>query len=504
MMSDSSLKILMLAAEMVPFAKTGGLADVVGALPKALRALGHDVRVAIPHYERIDAGGFGLREALPRYPVPMDDQQVEAGLLETTIPAGGASVPVLLVDNARFFAREGIYMYDDDPDRFIFFCRAALEGMRQLGWTPDVIHCHDWHTAIVPNWLKTIYRDDPFFAETATIYTIHNLAYQGIFGYRVLEIAGVDEYGFIAHPDTPHLNDVVDFMGRGIYYADIVNTVSETYAREILTAEFGEGLDPFLRDRRDRLYGILNGIDDELYNPATDPHLAQPFEAANLAGKAACKLALQREAGLTSSRVTPLIGAISRLSNQKGFDLVDLVIEPLLRNHDAQVVILGTGDQRYHDQLNALRARFPQQLAVFLTFNAALAQQIYAGADMFLMPSRFEPCGLGQMIAMRYGTVPIVRSTGGLADTVRDFDPATGEGNGFSFRAYDSMALFAALIRALETYRHRGIWQQLVLRGMAADFSWSASARRYVELYRRAKLIAALTRRHEDAKPRRP
>jgi starch synthase len=485
-MADAPLKILMMAAEMVPFAKTGGLADVVGALPKALRALGHDVRVAIPRYGRIDQARFGLERVTEPYQVPLDDEPVEATLMAASVPADGGDLPVYMVDNPHYFDREGIYMYDDDADRFIFFCRAVLEGARQLGWAPDVIHCHDWHTAIVPNWLKTIYKGDPFFAHTACVYTIHNLAYQGIFGYRVLEIAGVDELGFIAHPDLPHLNDVVDFMGRGIYYADIVNTVSETYAQEILRPEYGEGLDPILRDRRDRLYGVLNGIDTALNDPAGDPYIAAPFDATNLAGKVACKQDLQREAGLPQFRTTPLIGAISRLADQKGFDLIDLIIEPLLRNHDVQVIVVGTGDQRYHDRFQELRARFPRKLAVFLTFNATLAQKIYAGADIFLMPSRFEPCGLGQMIALRYGTIPVVRATGGLADTVRDYDPATGEGNGFSFQPYDSMALFAALIRALETYRHRGIWQQLMVRAMSADHSWAISALRYVELYRRA------------------
>jgi starch synthase len=488
-MADAPLKILMMAAEMVPFAKTGGLADVVGALPKALHALGHDVRVAIPRYGRIDRERFGLRLASEPYSVPLDDERVEAMLVVGSVAANAGDVPVYMVDNPRFFDRDGIYMYDDDADRFIFFCRAALEGMRQLDWAPDVIHCHDWHTAIVPNWLKTIYKADPFFARTACLYTIHNLAYQGIFGYRVLEIAGVDEFGFIAHPDLPHLNDVVDFMGRGIYYADIVNTVSETYAQEILLPEFGEGLDPMLRDRRDRLYGVLNGIDTALNDPATDPYIAAHYDAGTPAGKALCKLDLQREAALPQRPDVPLIGSISRLADQKGFDLIDLMIEPLLRHHEVQVIVVGTGDQRYHDRFQELRARFPDQLAVFLTFNAPLAQKVYAGADMFLMPSRFEPCGLSQMIALRYGTLPIVRATGGLADTVRDYDPATGAGNGFTFGAYDSMALYAAIVRALETYRHRTIWQHLIGHAMNADHSWTTSARRYVELYRRAMAL---------------
>jgi starch synthase len=485
-MTDSPLKILLMAAEMVPFAKTGGLADVAGALPKAIKAYGHDIRVAMPRYGRIDRDRFKITEALPPYHVPMDDRTEHAALMQVTLPTSSGDIPVYMLDNAHYYDRDGIYMYEDDADRFIFFCRATLEGLKRLEWQPDVIHCHDWHTAIVPNWLKTVYKNDPFYQQTACIYTIHNLAYQGIFGYRVLEIAGVDEYGFIAHPDMPHLNDVVDFMGRGIYYADILNSVSETYANEILLPEFGEGLDPLLRDRRDRLYGVLNGIDTEINNPATDGYIAAHYDAGDLSGKIECKLDLQREAGLPQSRTTPLIGAISRLADQKGFDLIDSIIEPLLRNYDVQIIVLGTGDQRYHERLNEVRARFPQQAAVFLTFNAPMAQKIYAGSDMFLMPSRFEPCGLGQMIALRYGSIPIVRETGGLADTVRNFDPTTGEGNGFSFRPYDSMALYAAIIRALENYRYPQTWQQLMLRAVTADHSWAASARKYVDLYRRA------------------
>ena len=475
-----------MSAEMVPFAKTGGLADVVGALPKALRALGHDARVAMPRYGRIDPQRWGLDEIAPPYPVPIDDQPEQARLLQTRLPSSGGDLPVYMVDNARYYEREGIYMYEDDADRFIFFCRATLEGLKQIGWRPDVIHCHDWHTAIVANWLKTVYRDDPFFAGTACVYTIHNLAYQGIFGLRVLEIAGVDEYGFLAHPDIPHLSDMVDFMGRGIYYADIVNTVSQTYAQEILTPEFGEGLDPLLRDRRERVFGVLNGIDTEVYDPARDPHLAAPFSADDPSGKLLCKRDLQSLAGLPLRDETPLIGAISRLADQKGFDLIDAIIEPLLRDNDVQLVVLGTGDQRYHARFEAVQARFPQQVRTLMTFNADLAQKIYAGSDMFLMPSRFEPCGLGQLVALRYGSIPVVRATGGLADTIQDTDTDAAGGNGFSFQPYDAAALAAALDRALAHYRERDTWRALVGRAMRADHSWDASARRYVELYHRA------------------
>jgi len=289
------LRILFLSAEVVPFAKTGGLADVAGSLPKALKKLGVDVRVGMPRYGRIDREKFALQKLLDPFPVPMDDESLEAAILETRI---GEDVPVYMVENAHLYDRDGIYMYPDDAERFIFFCRALLEGAKRLDWQPNVIHCHDWHTAIVPNWIKTVYKDDPFYQNTATLYTIHNLAYQGIFGYRVLEVAGLDEFGFIVHPELPDLDNVVDMMGRGIYFADIINTVSETYAQEILTPDYGEQLEPLLRDRRDRLYGVLNGIDNEVNNPATDPYIATHYDVHDLAGRAKCKQALQHEAGL--------------------------------------------------------------------------------------------------------------------------------------------------------------------------------------------------------------
>jgi starch synthase len=482
-MSDNGpLRILLLAAEVVPFAKTGGLADVAGALPKAIRALGHDVRVAMPRYGRVDPDKFGLQEVLPSFDVPIHRTTESARLLQGTI---GADVPVYLVDNAKYFDREGIYMYPDDANRFIFFCRATLEALKLLEWQPDVIHCHDWHTAIVANWLSTIYKEDPFFAGTVTVYTIHNLAYQGIFGYRVLEIAGIDEWGFQYHPEMADLNEVVDLMARGIYWADLVSTVSETYAREILTPEYGERLDPLLRDRRDRLFGILNGVDYDTANPATDRHIAARYDASTLDRRLENKLELQREAKLPEDGEVPLIGIISRLTNLKGFDILGEAIDHIL-DFGVQLVLMGTGDQHYHELFSRMVQQYPRQVAIFLTFNAPLAQRIYAGSDMFLMPSRSEPCGLGQLIAMHYGSVPIVRATGGLADTVQDFDPRTGQGTGFVFEPYDRWALFAAIVRAVETFKHRDVWRQIQLRGMSVDHSWDRSARKYVDLYRRA------------------
>jgi starch synthase len=500
MKEQKPLKVLMLSAEVVPFAKVGGLADVAGSLPKALRQLGHDVRVAMPRYGRIDREEFDLQEVVPTFPVPMNKQVEEAAVLQGWI---GANVPVYLIENAKYYDRDGIYMYPDDAERFVFFCRSSLEMLRHLDWCPDIIHCHDWHTAIVPNWLKTIYRDDPFFADTASVYTIHNLAYQGIFGYRVLEIAGLAEYGFMYHPEMADLSEVVDLMARGIYFADVINTVSESYAREILTPEMGEKLDPLLRDRRDRLYGILNGIDYEMLNPATDPYIAQQYDVQHLEKRAANKPVLQQEAGLQVSAETPLVGIISRLTDQKGFDVLGDVIDHLL-DLDLQFVVLGTGDPHYHEMFSRVAQAYTGKAAVFLTFNTELARKIYAGADLFLMPSRYEPCGLGQMIAMHYGSVPVVHATGGLADTVVNFDPHTGEGNGFSFEAHDRWALFAAVVRAVENFEHRESWRQLQIRGMSADFSWNASASKYVDLYHRALAAHAEDRRPAQASRAKP
>ncbi|HDN79482.1 MAG: glycogen synthase GlgA [Chloroflexi bacterium] len=494
-MSEKALKILYLAAEVVPFAKTGGLADVAGSLPKALRALGHDVRVAMPRYGRISIEKFGLKLALDKVPVPMNKETESARIYQSTL---GKDVPIYFIDNAKYYDREGIYMYPDDAERFIFFCRAALEMLKCLDFKPDIIHCNDWHTAVVPNWLKTLYKDDPFFANTATVYTIHNLAYQGIFGYRVLEIAGIDEYGFIYHPEMADLNEVVDFMARGIYFADVINTVSPRYAQEILTPEYGERLDPLLRDRRDRLFGILNGIDYETFNPATDPHIAANYDINSLDKRIKNKLALQEEAKLPVDAQVPLIGMISRLTDQKGLDILVEILDHLFDNFDVQFVLLGTGEQHYHDRLSRIAQEYPKNMGLFLTFNAPLAQRIYAGSDMFLMPSKFEPCGLGQMIAMHYGSVPIVRATGGLADTVQDYDPRREVGTGFVFERYDRWALFAAIVRALEHYKNPSVWRKIQLQGMQVDFSWEASARRYEDLYYKALASKKSLRKLEE------
>ncbi len=477
------LRVLFVAAEGVPYIKTGGLADVIGALPRALRRLGHDVRVVLPRYKSIDPRRWGLHTVSASLPVPMDQSIEHVSVLEAPPDMG---VRFYFVESEHYFGgREKLYGYNDDGERFILFSRAALEFVRSQGWAPDVIHCHDWHTAIIPNWMKAVYREDPVFAHTASVYTIHNLAYQGIFGYRILEIAGVAQEGFL-YSEVPELSNVVDLMGRGIHFSDVVSTVSPRYAREILTPEFGERLDPILREQKDRLYGILNGVDTQEFDPATDRHITTHYDAFSLEQRRANKRALQEYTNLPVSERTPLIGIISRLADQKGFDLLDQVAVPLIEQ-GIQLVVAGTGDQHYHSMFQRLAARYPQQVSVHLTFNVELSQRIYAGSDMLLMPSRFEPCGLTQMLAMRYGSIPIVHRTGGLADTVREFDPATNTGNGFCFTRYDPFHLFAAVVRALEVYKFANTWQDLMQRAMLADYSWDASAEQYVALYRRAQ-----------------
>ncbi|MCL5962288.1 MAG: glycogen synthase, partial [Chloroflexi bacterium] len=349
---------------------------------------------------------------------------------------------------------------------------------------PDVIHCNDWHTAIVPAWLHTIYRDNPFYSRCASVFTIHNLAYQGVCGDHFLALAGFDRDAYRArHPEDPNC---LNLMSEAILYSDVINTVSESYAREILTPEYGEQMHNLLANRSDRLFGILNGIDYEVFDPARDPHIAVSYDVASIDKKVENKLALQRRANLTPDPKIPLIGAIGRMADQKGFDLIAAAIDPIIQELGAQFVLLGTGEAKYHRLFEELAHRYPSQAAVYLTFDADLAQKIYAGSDMFLMPSRFEPCGLGQLISLRYGTVPIVRETGGLADTVNNYNPRTGHGNGFTFKHYHRDALLTAVARACENFKHRDAWKELMRKGMSEDYSWGASAGKYVDLYRQA------------------
>jgi starch synthase len=345
-----------------------------------------------------------------------------------------------------------------------------------------LIHANDWHTGIVPTWLDIAGWRDPFYRDLATLFTIHNLAYQGISGRLILTFAGME--------DVEHLSveppGAVNWMAQGVAHADIVNTVSGRYAQEILTPEMGMGLDPLLKERKERLFGVLNGLDYEEWNPATDPSVPHNFDAGKLGRRAANKIALQQQARLPVRAETPLVGLVSRLDHVKGMDLMEPVLTWLLEGHDAQFVVLGTGDPRYHEMFESIQQRYPDRVRVFLKFDGVLARRIYAGSDMFLMPSFVEPCGLGQMIAMRYGSVPVVRETGGLADTVTDYTTDKRHGTGFVFQERTAEGCQNALRRALEAYHDRETWRALQVRGMESDFSWTASANAYVDLYRKA------------------
>ena len=484
---SSRLRILMLSAEVAPFAKTGGLGDVAGALPKALARLGHDVRVVMPAYREQEreaaAGEGGIAVVQGGLNVPTGEGPLPAGILETRLP--GSDVPVYLIAERGLFDRPNIYGYDDDPYRFAFFSRAALELTAALGWRPDVVHGHDWHAAPAVMWLATAGRGDDRFDGICTVFTIHNLAHQGRSSRRVAHYLGVDAPPLLEEGGW----DQVNFMARGIYHATLINTVSPTYAREIMTPQGGSGLDALLGARRNDVHGILNGLDYDVWNPATDARLVEVFDPSHLERRAANKLALQGRLGLTEDENVPLLAMVTRLDAQKGLEITGHVIHLLMSGlaGDAQFVVLGTGANRYEDAFRHLAAYHPRKMAAVLTFASDLAPQIYAGSDLFLMPSLFEPCGLGQLIAMRYGSVPVVRQTGGLADTVRD-----GQ-TGFTFNDFTAEAIWMALQRALLVYNTDPAgWARLRQNGMTANFSWSDSAQGYEKLYEQA-LVRART-----------
>ena len=465
------MKVLFASAEAYPLAKVGGLGDVAGSLPKALRTLGHDVRLVIPKYQMIrDAG-----EDLGPFSVSLSGSSHPAHLKTTAVDR----VPVYLIDYAPFFDRPKVYEYDDDGKRFGFFGKAILDLPEAANWWPEVVHLNDWHTALAAAFLRTTHAADARYRDIRTVLTIHNLQHQGRFGRDLFDWLGLPPETW--NPEGVEFYGQLNFLKAGIVYADRVNTVSPTYAKEIQTAEYGERLDGLLRSRAAKLSGILNGIDYEVWNPARDTHIAQPYTRTTIARKAANKQALQRELGLAVDPEIPLMGIVSRVTGQKGFDLLQPALPEVLRL-GAQVVLLGTGERRYEEPLAAI-AKGERSFVAALKYDEVLAHKIYAGADLFLMPSRFEPCGLGQIISLRYGTVPIVRATGGLADTVTDVTASPRTGNGFAFEAYSAEAFLDAVRRAVTFFGREKGWPSLQRRAMATDLSWRASANSYVDLY---------------------
>jgi starch synthase len=481
------MQVLFVSAEVAPFAKVGGLADVAAGLPPALRALGLDVRVIMPRYGTIEPGAHHLSRRPERFEVVgPDGERLACGLWEARL---GGGVPLYLVEEPRYLGRGRVYEEPDDVERFALFCRAVLGAARALRLEPDVLHLNDWHTALLAAWLGFDPASRADFAATASLLTIHNLAFQGWFNETVRARWALAPAEICQQPVAGQ--EAWSTMALGLRYADLITTVSPTYAREILTPEQGAGLDPLLRLRQQRVHGVVNGLDLALFNPATDPSIEAHYDLDSLAGKALAKAALQRRLGLPEQADLPLIAFIGRLYSQKGVTLLAPTLTALLAEQQVQVVVLGTGDLQHERALSALQAAQPDRAAVKFGFDLELAQQIYAGADLFLMPSQYEPCGLGQLIALRYGTVPLVRATGGLADTVHDRTEAGERANGFVFRAFSPEALLIGLARAVEAYRCGPVWRQLQRTGMQADLSWSKPAERYLALYEQARAYQA-------------
>ncbi len=493
-MDPRPLRLLLVSPEAVPFAKTGGLADVAGALPREFARLGHEIKLVIPRYGAIDGAVHGFKEWV-RLKVSTFSGPITAVIEEAPLPGSAASV--LAIRHDPYFGREGLYQqdgvdYPDNLERFAFFCRAVmvlLRALRQVaGWSPDLIHVHDWQTALCPVYLHTLSAAPVGIQRPRSLFTVHNLGYQGIFPASDYPECGLGPELFTSR--TLEFHGSVNLMKGGLVFADFLSTVSPTYSREIQSAEFGFGLDGVVVERKDRLVGVVNGIDVEVWNPATDPHLPVRYSAEDLSNKPACKTALQREMRLPTAEV-PLLGVVSRLASQKGLDLLADVL-PELMALEVQLVLLGTGDPSYETRFRDLQARYPTKFGLRIGFDEGLAHRIEAGADIFLMPSRYEPCGLNQLYSLRYGTVPIVRRTGGLADTVVSYSPLAVKENratGFIFGEATAEALLSTVLLALRVYQDREEWRSLVLAGMRTDVSWAQSARTYEQLYRRVLKI---------------
>jgi starch synthase len=503
MIPSNRLRIVLAASEAVPWFKTGGLADVATALARALDSDGHDVTMILPDYVSVrDERAAQLPEVTDtgvRFTVNMNGDTVGGSVRWTPLEESG--VKVLLVAQDRYFGRPQLYMangegYADNCERYCFFSRAVMEICRQMVLRPDILHCNDWQTSLIPALLNTQFSDKPGFENAASIVTIHNMAFQGQFWHPDMALTGIDGRYFSMH-HMEH-NGQLNLLKTGIAMADQVTTVSPTYAGEICTPEGGCGLDGLLRHREPDLTGILNGIDQSVWNPETDRHLATHYTADSpQPGKAGCKEALQKRMGLPIRKDVPLFGMVSRISDQKGFDLIAEAAERILFQ-DLQMVFLGTGDPGYEAELKRLADQYPSRVGLMIGFDDSLAHQIEAGSDAFLMPSRFEPCGLNQMYSLRYGTVPVVRRVGGLADSVIDANHETlanKSATGFVFNDYCSSQLAETIERTVATYRQPTVWEQIVRTGMSIDWSWNRSAQRYVKVYRMAS-----ERRNERAK----
>jgi starch synthase len=484
------MKIAFITTECVPYVKTGGLADVAGSLPVDLATQGCEVKIFLPKYFIIDESRYGLNYNwnVGEMPIRINGIIRSVHIHQAKLP--GSDIDVYFVDCPHYFHRRRVYTDDADEDeRFILFSKAVIETLQRIQWSPDVIHCNDWQTGLIPLFIKDNYSWDTFFDKTATLFTIHNIGYQGLFSKSVLFSAEIN--GDLFYPGGPVENSGgVSFMKAGVSFADIINTVSNTYAHEILTPEYGAGLETALQQRQEDLFGILNGADYNVWNPQTDKHIPYNFSANNRSGKLLNKKFLLERFNIPFDKDIPLIGIVSRMVRQKGFDIFSDVINELM-SLNAQWIFLGTGEEKYEDLFRLLSNQFSEKVAAYIGYNDELSHLIEAGSDMFLMPSRYEPCGLNQIYSLKYGTVPIVRKTGGLADTVKDWDEENyygfDNGNGFSFYDYSGFALLKSVERAVNTFRLKDTWKKIQTNGMKLDFSWTRSAEKYIELYKLAK-----------------
>lgn len=478
------MRVLLASSEIWPFAKTGGLADVAGALPKALAKLGIEVRVIMPKYKGIEERGFPIVYKNYRVSCPISQSNVSGEIIESQYDG----ITVYLVEKDEYYYRDFLYAtqdgdYLDNAERFVFFSKSILEAIKATGYVPDVLHCNDWQTSLAPVFLKTAYQKDPVLSPISTLLTIHNLGYQGTFWHLDWHLFNLGWEYFT--PEALEFYGKINFLKGGIVFSDIINTVSRRYSEEIQTAEFGYGLDGILRTRKNDLYGIVNGIDYEEWSPETDKYLPANYTIGDLSGKRTCKAALQEAFSLPVNPDIPIIAGISRLADQKGFDLIASALDEML-SLGVQYVLLGTGERKYNELLPELAKNHRNSFAVKVAYDNALAHLIEAGADMFLMPSLYEPCGLNQLYSLRYGTVPIVRGVGGLEDTIIDDRSNPAANTGFKFYDYTEDAMLEAIRRARRAFQNRASWLSLVKRCMEQDFSWEASARAYFDLYEKA------------------
>ena len=476
------LNVLIAASEVHPYAKTGGLADIAGSLPAALKQLGHEVRVIMPKYKSAAAANGGFESLGIGIEVPLGKTRAKGFLFQGCIHQ---SIPVYLIGHDGYYLRDGIYGeagkdYPDNAERFMFFCRAILESCKALDFKPDILHLNDWQTGLTPAYLKTLYAKDAWFKNTRTLFTIHNLGYQGNFKVPQVKPSGLPPSCF--KMEGAEFYNQFSFLKSGLVYSDILTTVSPNYSREIQSERFGFGMQGLLKTRSRYLFGILNGADYNEWNPASDPWLETPYSAKNMQGKGTCKNALEDLFSLQLDKKTPVVCMVTRLSEQKGIHLVEKVMPKLLKT-GAAFVLLGTGDPGHEAFFTVLNKKHPGQCGGVIGFDEGLAHKILAGSDLLLMPSEYEPCGLTQMYAMKYGTVPLVHAVGGLKDTVKEFNPKTLAGTGFLFNKFNSPSLWSAVEKALSAYKNPTLWQRLVQNGMAEDFSWSQTAGNYSQLY---------------------